>query len=67
MLENAQAGMLLVDHSKFGRTMLDLICPLSDLTDVVVDLTPAPPLLGALKTAEVVINTPEEDMEVSVG
>jgi DeoR/GlpR family transcriptional regulator of sugar metabolism len=67
MLENAQAGLLLVDHSKFGRTMLDLICPLSDLTDVVVDLTPAPPLLGALKTAEVVINSPEEDMEVSVG
>ena len=52
-------------HAAIGRDRHALT--LSELTDVAVDLIPAPPLLGALKTAEVVIHTPEENVELSVG
>lgn len=60
MLEHAQRRLLLVDHGKFGRTMLDLICPLGELTEIVVDLAPAPPLPGALERAGVAIHEAAE-------
>ena len=56
MLERARRRLLLVDHSKFGRTMLDLICPLAELTDIVVDRAPDPSLLGDLEKADVTLH-----------
>lgn len=53
MLTRAHHRMLLVDHSKFNRTMLDLICPLRDLSDIVVDRAPIGKLRTALKQAGV--------------
>ena len=53
MLERAQQRLLLVDHRKFGRTMLDLVCPLAELAEIVVDLPPTSPLLAALQQASV--------------
>lgn len=56
MLARAQRKILLVDHSKFNRTMLDLICPLEDLSDIVVDRTPGGKLRMALKRAGVMVH-----------
>jgi DeoR/GlpR family transcriptional regulator of sugar metabolism len=56
MLERAQRRVLLVDRSKFDRTMLDLICPLDDLSDIVVDSPPGGELSAALDRAGVVVH-----------
>ena len=60
MLEHAQQRFLLVDHSKFGRTMLDLICPLAELTEIVVDLPPPTSLQAALDQSAVVVHDTAE-------
>jgi DeoR/GlpR family transcriptional regulator of sugar metabolism len=57
MLARAQRRVLLVDHNKFDRTMLDLICPLRDLSDIVVDREPGGMLGAALKRASVVVRS----------
>ena len=67
MLENARDAILLADHSKFGRTMLDLICPLAELSGVVSDLTPGPPLIGALKKARVAVHIADDSAEAAAG
>jgi DeoR/GlpR family transcriptional regulator of sugar metabolism len=56
MLARARRRMLLVDHSKFNRTMLDLICPLRDLSDVIVDRAPSGKLRTALNRAGVTVH-----------
>lgn len=56
MLARAQSRVLLVDHSKFDRKMLDLVCPLFDLTDIVVDRKPRGKLRTALKRAGVAVH-----------
>lgn len=61
MLERAPRRLLLVDHSKFDRTMLDLICPLEALTDVVVDTAPDGKLAAALTRAGVTVHCPATD------
>ena len=55
MLARARHRTLLVDRSKFNRTMLDLICPLGDLSDLVVDRAPSGKLRKALKQAGVAV------------
>lgn len=56
MLVRAQRRVLLVDHSKFNRTMLDLICPLGDLSDIVADRPPSGKLRAALNREGVTIH-----------
>ena len=56
MLARAHHRTLLVDHSKFNRSMLDLICPLQELSEVVVDRTPSGKLRTALKQAGVTVH-----------
>ena len=56
MLARAQRRILLVDHSKYNRTMLDLVCPLEDLSDVVVDQAPGGRLRTALTRADVTVH-----------
>lgn len=58
MLERAHRKVLLVDHSKFNRTMLDLICPLADLSDIVVDSAPGGDLGMALDLSGVTVHAP---------
>jgi DeoR family glycerol-3-phosphate regulon repressor len=60
MLERGQRAILLVDHAKFGRRMLDLICPLAALDDVVTDAAPDPALQAALATAGVAVHVATE-------
>lgn len=61
MLERAHRKVLLVDHSKFNRTMLDLICPLADLSDIVVDSAPGGDLGMALDLGGVTVHAPPPD------
>jgi len=60
MIERAQRKLLLIDHSKFGRAMLDLVCPLSDLDDIVVDRAPDRSLRRIIEKAGVSIHIAEE-------
>jgi DeoR/GlpR family transcriptional regulator of sugar metabolism len=53
MLERAQARLLILDRSKFGRAVLDRICPLSALTHLIVDAPPEGELMRAVEEAGV--------------
>lgn len=53
MLERAARSILLVDHSKFGRRHLELVCPLADLSAVVSDRAPDAALSGRLEASGV--------------
>ena len=46
MIERAQAATLLIDHGKLGHLGLELICPLADITRVVIDREPEPEFHG---------------------
>lgn len=45
MFRRADRGVLMVDHGKFGVRLLDIVMPLSALTDIVTD-RPLPPALA---------------------
>jgi DeoR/GlpR family transcriptional regulator of sugar metabolism len=52
MLARAPRRMLLADSGKFGRGLLDCVCPLGELTDLVTDSPPPAGLAAALRRAE---------------
>ena len=52
MLARAPRRMLLADSGKFGRGLLDCVCPLGELTDLVTDAPPPAGLAAALRRAE---------------
>ncbi len=51
MLTRSREGILLVDHGKFGRQHLEVVCPLDAIGRIVTDRAPARPLAGALRRA----------------
>jgi len=59
MLERSERRVLLVDQSKFGARSLQLICPLSELSDVIADAEPQPPLREAMARAGVAFHLAE--------
>jgi len=52
MIERASAAVLLIDHGKFNVRMLDVVCPLSDLTTIIADQAPDAALADAVRGAE---------------
>jgi DeoR family glycerol-3-phosphate regulon repressor len=60
MLGRAARRVLLADSQKFGRPLLERICPLSALTDLVTDAAPPAELAGALGRAEVRVTVASE-------
>jgi DeoR/GlpR family transcriptional regulator of sugar metabolism len=55
MIERSERALLLVDHTKFDVRMLEIVCPLTDLDEVVTDVTPPDDLTAALRGAGVTI------------
>lgn len=55
MLARAPRRMLLADSGKFGRGLLECVCPLADLTDLVTEAPPSPGLAAALQRAGTVL------------
>jgi DeoR/GlpR family transcriptional regulator of sugar metabolism len=51
MLCRAPRRMLLADSGKFGRGLLECICPLGELTDLVTEAEPPGALWAALERA----------------
>lgn len=51
MVERASRTVLLADHSKFNVRMLEVVCPLTDLSEVVTDAPPDANLAQALQQA----------------
>jgi DeoR family glycerol-3-phosphate regulon repressor len=52
MLARAPRRMLLADSGKFGRGLLDCVCPLEEVTDLVTDAPPPTGLAAALLRAQ---------------
>ncbi|MEX1080845.1 MAG: DeoR/GlpR family DNA-binding transcription regulator [Halofilum sp. (in: g-proteobacteria)] len=62
MIERAEEAWLMVDHSKFGARLLEVIAPLNALTGIVVDQQPDGALQAAIERAElrlIVADAPE--------
>jgi DeoR/GlpR family transcriptional regulator of sugar metabolism len=55
MLARAPRRMLLADSGKFGRGLLECVCPLGDLTDLVTEADPPASLAAALGRAGTVV------------
>ena len=55
MLARAPRRMLLADSGKFGRGLMDCVCPLAELTDLVTDAAPPAGLAAALRRTETVL------------
>ncbi|MEE8188534.1 MAG: DeoR/GlpR family DNA-binding transcription regulator [Kiloniellales bacterium] len=53
MIERSDRILLLVDETKFETRSLELVCPLGELNDVIVDAAPGPLLQEALDEAGV--------------
>ncbi len=53
MIARSERRILLADQAKFNVRSLEVVCPLSDLDDVVTDAKPSPPLSEALVAAGV--------------
>ncbi len=53
MMGRAKQTTLLVDATKYGQQHLELVCPLQDIGEVVVDRKPAAGLAAALRKANV--------------
>lgn len=51
MIERARRTTLLADHGKFEVRMLDVVCPLSDLSRVITDAAPPDALARAISAA----------------
>ena len=56
MVTQSQRSVLLVDKSKYEQPMLEVVCPLSDLDDIVVDNEPSRALAKRLQNTGVRIN-----------
>lgn len=52
MLARAPRRMLLADSGKYGRGLMDCVCPLGELTDLVTDAAPPVGLAAALRHAQ---------------
>jgi DeoR/GlpR family transcriptional regulator of sugar metabolism len=65
MLSRAEQNMLLIDHSKFDRMNLEVICPLRQIGHIITDLLPAGGLKKALASAgtEVSVARAERPLE----
>ncbi|MFQ5957869.1 MAG: DeoR/GlpR family DNA-binding transcription regulator [Alphaproteobacteria bacterium] len=59
MIERAERRVLLVDQTKFEARSLELVCPLSDIDDVVADAEPGHALGDALAAAGVTFHLAE--------
>jgi DeoR/GlpR family transcriptional regulator of sugar metabolism len=55
MLARAPRRMLVADSGKFGRGLLECVCPLAELTDLVTEAAPAASLAAALDRAGVAL------------
>jgi DeoR/GlpR family transcriptional regulator of sugar metabolism len=55
MLARAARRLLVADSGKFGRGLLECVCPLAELTDLVTDAPPPPALATALGRAGTVV------------
>lgn len=55
MLARGQRRLLLADSGKFGRGLLECVCPLADLTDLVTEAAPPAGLAAALVRAGVLV------------
>jgi len=55
MLERAQNRILVLDHSKFDKANVELVCPMTSIDHLVVDRAPTGELAGALQRARVEI------------
>lgn len=53
MLRRAAESLLVIDHSKFGRTALQTVCPLDALGEIVTDAEPPDALGRAIRAAGV--------------
>jgi DeoR/GlpR family transcriptional regulator of sugar metabolism len=51
MLARAPRRVLLADSGKFGRGLLECVCPLAELTDLVTEAPPPAPLAASLGRA----------------
>ena len=49
MLAHSTQHILLVDHSKFDKTLVASVCPLSDLDIIITDAKPSKPYLDAFE------------------
>ena len=56
MLDHSNHSLLLIDHSKFDTTHLEIICALSRLANIVTDLKPGSELSVALREANVKVH-----------
>ena len=56
MLERSERSLLLVDHSKFDTTHLEVVCTLGRLTNLVTDLKPGREMSAALREANVEVH-----------
>lgn len=55
IVAQSSRNVILVDHSKFGNTSLELVCKLEDIDILISDARPEGELLEALKEADVEI------------
>lgn len=53
MIEQAETSLLLMDRSKFDLRLFEVVCPLEDIDELVVDADPSPPIRRALAAAKV--------------
>jgi len=53
MLDCAQERIVIIDHSKFERRVMDRVCLLSAIDHIVVDQPPSGPLLQAISDADI--------------
>jgi DeoR/GlpR family transcriptional regulator of sugar metabolism len=60
MLARAPRRMLLADSGKFGRGLLECVCPLAELTDLVTEGQPPPGLSAALALAGLAVTLAPE-------
>ena len=51
MLSRAPRRILLADSGKFGRGLMECVCPLAELTDLVTEAEPPPDLTASLERA----------------
>jgi DeoR/GlpR family transcriptional regulator of sugar metabolism len=60
MLARAPRRVLLADSGKFGRGLLECVCPLAELTDLVTEGQPPPGLSAALALAGLAVTLAPE-------
>lgn len=61
MMACATRRMLLVDATKFDQDHVEIVCPLSEFSELVADRKPPPHLISALREAGVTLYLPRAD------